>query len=1083
MLANYEIKILCNYDGFNCFHHGNNGAGHRKPISVCQVRRAIQRERKIIDETGGFSDQQGWISDTLHRVADETAPPVPVFSVIDGQGKVTIAIDTERSESENEDDMQEYIVSRATEFDSSDTPLDAEEVGRFSKGTLYKDIAQDEGTSAKYALQAQDNYGNTSAYSSWFWGISLRETGVQDRFDEYGGNQQVTNDGDLFWLQIARMEEDEAWTSTNVNPIVFDSAADRVIEGRTSVKVTSSGGATAIGIQLDISSYDLSNDGRFTDDDYVTFSVFSSRVLDADIGIDFSPSTLPTTNRLRHTGTAKPGWNHFIFKRGDFTTSGTATWANVVYVRIFNITTLTAGDVLQFDTIHLVKASPSDSTTFSYTGDLWQPLPDDNLGATSGQWKIFKDAPDGGFALAQIIHPRDSSDRYIIVREDREIDNATHACAIEIKDVNGQGGMLFRVQRPESPFVMETPEINVMFTNSSVETVGQTHTPTSSGVTIGDTSTRGGYAEFGSTDELSYASVTLSNSRNEFTAHVSFRADFNATDAGDKVLWQHYIDANNQMRLKYNATSDTFTLTSTIGGVSQSAAETAVQTFTSGTIITLTVTVDDTTLKLFKNGDEKDEITLTANYSTSSGTLYVSNNNASGNDFIGRIFQLFINHEVDTETEILAWTLSLSAPENVTKKVASPDQRSYYSFELDTNSDEVTLFEHRIGFTPSAIASAVSFISSSDAIYNLAVIVENQDNDNDGDSDQLLIRAYISADSGKLLDGDSQVFAETLTEAADYPWYSGFVGFSSDNSELVRFINFRAGSPQRAEEAERAVWAREAGRLTVPDLSITSGRLTLTSGTPVTTADVTAATTVYFAPYKGNKITLHDGKGTWNDFSFTELSVSVPSTTTTPFDIFIYDAAGTLTLETLDWTNDTTRATALTWQDGVYVLSGDSTRRYLGTGRTTGVSGQTEKSQTYMGLWNYYNRVATRLRVNDATSHTYTTASWRSWNNDNTIRVEVVRGVNEGTYHLMLHTRLDFDSGDAQGRASIGENTTTGTSLFRPIIINDVGEALGYTASGAFLSNEGYDYYQIVEYGGSPSIGFVTAYIEGWMLA
>ena len=38
-----------------------------------------------------------------------------------------------------------------------------------------------------------------------------------------------------------------------------------------------------------------------------------------------------------------------------------------------------------------------------------------------------------------------------------------------------------------------------------------------------------------------------------------------------------------------------------------------------------------------------------------------------------------------------------------------------------------------------------------------------------------------------------------------------------------------------------------------------NGRLTLTSGTPVTTNDVTAATTIYYTPYKGNAIQLYNG--------------------------------------------------------------------------------------------------------------------------------------------------------------------------------------------------------------------------------
>src|SRR3954467_15935764 len=37
------------------------------------------------------------------------------------------------------------------------------------------------------------------------------------------------------------------------------------------------------------------------------------------------------------------------------------------------------------------------------------------------------------------------------------------------------------------------------------------------------------------------------------------------------------------------------------------------------------------------------------------------------------------------------------------------------------------------------------------------------------------------------------------------------------------------------------------------------GRLTLTSATPVTTTDVTGATTIYYALHKGNHIPLYDG--------------------------------------------------------------------------------------------------------------------------------------------------------------------------------------------------------------------------------
>lgn len=107
--------------------------------------------------------------------------------------------------------------------------------------------------------------------------------------------------------------------------------------------------------------------------------------------------------------------------------------------------------------------------------------------------------------------------------------------------------------------------------------------------------------------------------------------------------------------------------------------------------------------------------------------------------------------------------------------------------------------------------------------------------------------------------------------------------------------------------------------------NVCCGRLTLTSGTPVTISDVTAATTVYWTPYNGNNVAIRDGSGNWNVFEFTELSVAVPAITSLPFDVFVKETAGVVSLETVAWTNTTTRATAIVQVDGVYVSNADST--------------------------------------------------------------------------------------------------------------------------------------------------------------
>ncbi len=225
------------------------------------------------------------------------------------------------------------------------------------------------------------------------------------------------------------------------------------------------------------------------------------------------------------------------------------------------------------------------------------------------------------------------------------------------------------------------------------------------------------------------------------------------------------------------------------------------------------------------------------------------------------------------------------------------------------------------------------------------------------------------------------------------------------------------------------------------DLHTCEGRLTLTSTVPVLVSDVAAATTLYFTPFKGNKIHLYDGSN-WNMRTFTELSIAVPATTNTMYDVWIYDNAGTPALELLAWTNDTTRATALTWQDGVIVKTGAATRRYVGSFRTTGVSGQTECSTTKRYLYNYYNRVCRSMFAYDTTNTwDYSTASFRQANATATNQLDVVMGVAEDVISVQafgltanstatarnVYTGIGIDSSTVNSAAIVMQATCTGS--------------------------------------------------------
>lgn len=206
---------------------------------------------------------------------------------------------------------------------------------------------------------------------------------------------------------------------------------------------------------------------------------------------------------------------------------------------------------------------------------------------------------------------------------------------------------------------------------------------------------------------------------------------------------------------------------------------------------------------------------------------------------------------------------------------------------------------------------------------------------------------------------------------------------------------------------------------------VCEGRITLTTATPVTSSDVTAATTVYFTPYMGDGICLYDGTN-WRIYTFTERSIAVPATTATMYDLFIYDNAGTLTLVATAWSTDTARATPIVLQNGVYVKSGTATQRYLGSFRTTAVSGQTEDSLANRFVWNYYNRVARPMKaVDTANSWNYTLAAFQQANASTANQLNFILGASEDAVTATVVHIASNTSGSVIFSTGIGLDSTT----------------------------------------------------------
>jgi hypothetical protein len=256
------------------------------------------------------------------------------------------------------------------------------------------------------------------------------------------------------------------------------------------------------------------------------------------------------------------------------------------------------------------------------------------------------------------------------------------------------------------------------------------------------------------------------------------------------------------------------------------------------------------------------------------------------------------------------------------------------------------------------------------------------------------------------------------------------------------------------------------------DNGVCDGRLTLTSGTPVTVNDVTAATTVYFAPYKGNRIALY-ADSAWSVYTFSQLSIALGSDTANlMYDVFAYVSGGAVAIERLAWSSATARATNLTTQDGVLVKSGDATRRYLGSYYTT-ASGQTEDSYAKRLVWNYTHRPRRAMRVVEGTnSWTYTTPTFRQANGSTANQIAVAVGWAEVAIHVEVAAIASNNNASPPAVVvGIGEDsTTTVATACIGRFHTPLASSLGSTQVRASLDTfpaVGYHFYTWLEYSGN----------------
>jgi hypothetical protein len=187
----------------------------------------------------------------------------------------------------------------------------------------------------------------------------------------------------------------------------------------------------------------------------------------------------------------------------------------------------------------------------------------------------------------------------------------------------------------------------------------------------------------------------------------------------------------------------------------------------------------------------------------------------------------------------------------------------------------------------------------------------------------------------------------------------------------------------------------------------------------------------------GGVISLYDGSANWKSYLISEISFDLTGiSTTAPTDIFVYDNAGTPTMESAAWTSNNLRATALTAQNGVLVKSGSTTRRWVGT--VYGTAANTVADVWYgngtvtpqLYVMNAYNKIKRRAftspaYTNDNANTTFTTASttWTTANGGVGHKVEFLSDqLNASNFSL---SALLSNSGANTTRLAVGFDSTS----------------------------------------------------------
>ncbi|MCG3208608.1 MAG: hypothetical protein FOGNACKC_02219 [Anaerolineae bacterium] len=376
-----------------------------QPVGVTTVAAQITREAgysyfrvRALGWDGSASSYSAWATDT-------NAPATPTLSkVTEDNNQVTIFLSTADT-SHTAAGFSHYIVQRADNASGTNTTT-VDSAAPYAPALTYPVSLT--GTVKYYRLTAVDVAGNQSAASSWMASVYSREPSVKDYFDGYGGTATSPLES-LYWLQIAAMEDYETW---GAGTLVTSDAGVYPVEGAKMVKVNASASTAPFPNAYRSGVLDLSQDGRFTNNDYITVW-WTQTALEAPTSSGVNAGISFVDSALKRAYVTLPSSGYVAVKRSDFTVESGFNWSNIINWGVWfheltspPLTGPTAATAV-FDDLRIVKADPSNATTYNDTGGVWQATMIATSEPNSGEWHIYpgnrSGEPAKPFSVGQII--------------------------------------------------------------------------------------------------------------------------------------------------------------------------------------------------------------------------------------------------------------------------------------------------------------------------------------------------------------------------------------------------------------------------------------------------------------------------------------------------------------------------------------------------------------------------------------------------------------------------------------------------------------------------------------------------------